>query len=259
MRNTYPQFIHKSFYAFVVIFVFLFASVAQASEITPEKVIGLANQDRIAQGLNPLRADKQLMQAAQAKADDMAKYNYFAHTSPSSITPWHWFEQSGYEYRFAGENLAIHFVYAEEQERAWMNSQKHRENILSSKYQDIGVAVKQIDQNGQATIIVVQMFGLPSGKVLAVQDMKMDIAQDSVRIPVANKLVASVNSAQQESLDRARVRATAMHRADEMMLWMEWIELLLVLSLEVSGFAIMMAYRKEVSHKLLRNRGTLRG
>ena len=37
-------------------------------------------------------------------------------------TPWYWFGEVGYDFRFAGENLAVYFSDSVEVERAWMNS-----------------------------------------------------------------------------------------------------------------------------------------
>jgi len=44
---------------------------------------------------------------------------------------------------------------------AWMESEGHRENILSTKYQEIGVAVKKGSFEGRETWLAVQHFGLP--------------------------------------------------------------------------------------------------
>lgn len=161
--------------AFLGVFgvVGIFSSVANASDIVPETVVALSNADRSAQDLPLLSENEALMKAAQAKADDMAKNGYFAHTSPSGVTPWYWVKQSGYGYRLAGENLAIRFTNAESQEKAWMESVKHKENILNPKYRDTGVAVKHIIQDGQDTVITVQLFGLADGVVLPAQGLDM--------------------------------------------------------------------------------------
>ncbi len=161
--------------AFLGVFsvVCMLSSVADASDIVPKTVVALSNADRSAQGLPLLSENEALMKAAQAKADDMAKNGYFAHTSPSGVTPWYWVKQSGYGYRLAGENLAIRFTNAESQEKAWMESVKHKENILNPKYRDTGVAVKHIIQDGQDVLITVQLFGLADGVVLPAQGLDM--------------------------------------------------------------------------------------
>lgn len=172
MKNTYKQF-NSLLSLAIIVFVLSFLNVSSvlASEITPEKVIELVNKDRAANNEPALVSNNQLTEAARAKADDMVANQYFSHTSPNGLTPWHWIEQSGYSYKYAGENLAIHFDDAELQEQAWMNSPKHRENLLNSNYQDIGVAVKVFDQDGHKTVVAVQMFGLSAATVLAAQEI----------------------------------------------------------------------------------------
>jgi hypothetical protein len=141
------------------VFLFVFSGTASASTITPEKVVDMVNKDRIKEGLSALVMNKLLSQAAEYKAEDMLKKDYFAHTSPEGMTPWHWIEKSGYNYKYAGENLAVGFESAEKQQSAWMKSETHRKNILNTSYRDIGVAVKEGKINGENTLLTVQIFG----------------------------------------------------------------------------------------------------
>src|SRR3989338_3450537 len=112
-----------------VVFSFVSVSTASASTVSPSDVIALANGARAAEGLAPLAENSKLSLAASAKASDMLKNDYFAHTSPDGITPWYWIKQVGYQYKAAGENLAINFDSAKEQHNAWMKSATHRANI----------------------------------------------------------------------------------------------------------------------------------
>jgi hypothetical protein len=89
----------------------------------------------------------------------MFGYNYFAHTSPQGVNPWHWFNKANYNYTYAGENLAMNFVEAEDAMQAWMNSPTHRDNIISKNYTEIGIAVGVGKIDGVDTTIVVQLFG----------------------------------------------------------------------------------------------------
>jgi len=130
-----------------------------ASEITPNRVIQMVNEDRRKNGAAFLSENELLDKAAQKKAEDMIARNYFSHTSPAGVTPWFWFDQVGYDYIHAGENLAINFESAESQQEAWMKSPTHRKNILNTGYQEIGVAVKRGSIDGQKGILVVQLFG----------------------------------------------------------------------------------------------------
>lgn len=135
------------------------ASKAMASQITSSLVIDLANKDRAEQDIPLLQENDVLTEAAQKKVADMVDNGYFAHTSPKGIEPWHWFDSAGYNYLYAGENLAINYKNAEDQEKAWMNSPTHRKNILNPKYEDIGVAMAVAKIDGHDSLIVVQMFG----------------------------------------------------------------------------------------------------
>ncbi len=139
-------------------FVFLVAS-ASASEITSDNIIKYVNLARSAQGIDEVVPNDKLMQIAKDKLNDMLANKYFAHTSPTGVNPWHWFQEEGYDYHFAGENLAINFQTAENEQEAWMKSPTHRKNILDPNYQEIGVAVGTQVTDGQTSIIAVQEFG----------------------------------------------------------------------------------------------------
>jgi hypothetical protein len=147
----------------VVLFVsFSFKSLAsQEAGITKEEVIQMVNDSREEDGLEILTENEKLSQAAQAKAENMLKENYFAHNSPSGKTPWFWIEQSGYDYHYAGENLAMDFKTAGEQHLAWMKSPTHKKNILNKDFREIGVAVREGFIEGHMAIITVQEFGAP--------------------------------------------------------------------------------------------------
>ena len=136
-----------------------FFNVALASEISKESVIYLVNKSRTENGLEKLSENEKLDNAAKGKAQDMIKNNYFSHNSPSGVTPWYWFDQSEYEYKYAGENLALGFSTVENQHEAWMNSASHKKNILNSNYKEIGVAVERGEINEKLVTIAVQMFG----------------------------------------------------------------------------------------------------
>lgn len=135
---------------------------AELSTITADRIVQLTNAERTAQGLNALNVNSQLAQAAQAKAADILKYDYFAHISPTGVTPWFWMHQAGYSYRVAGENLAIDFVETENVVAAWMASPSHKDNIMHSSYIETGVAVMTGEFQGRTSTVVVHMFGLPA-------------------------------------------------------------------------------------------------
>ena len=151
------------FYQFVLNFYLLVSPsvLGFASNITPEKVLEITNQKRAEQGLSPLVINSQLNEAAQRKAGDMFAFNYWSHVSPSGRSPWSFFQEVGYKYLYAGENLARDFMDSQAVVEAWMNSATHRDNVLNRNYQEIGLAVVNGTLNGVETTLVVQMFGTP--------------------------------------------------------------------------------------------------
>lgn len=134
-----------------------------AANIKPEQVVELTNQKRQEAGLPLLRLDGTLSAAALQKGADMLARDYWAHVAPDGTEPWKFFKDAGYQYRFAGENLARDFADPQSAVSAWMASPTHQENILSSRYQDTGVAVIEGDLGGVETTLIVQFFGTRLG------------------------------------------------------------------------------------------------
>ncbi|MEO8065781.1 MAG: CAP domain-containing protein [Candidatus Doudnabacteria bacterium] len=125
------------------------------------QILNLVNLDREKHGLSDLSLNPTLNLAAYAKAEDMISKNYFAHVSPGGVKPWDWFKNLGYNYSYAGENLAEGYSDPYELENSWMNSPTHRANILSPFYSEAGLAV--VSRNN--TTIIVQFFGSKENKV----------------------------------------------------------------------------------------------
>lgn len=131
-----------------------------ASDITSEQVLEQVNQQRVERGLSVFRLDDTLSDAARRKASDMFTFDYWAHTNPQNgQEPWVFFDAVGYRYRYAGENLARDFATTTPMIEAWMNSQSHRDNVLSPRYVDTGIAVVNGKLGGIETTLVVQLFG----------------------------------------------------------------------------------------------------
>ena len=131
------------------------------STVLPAVVVELTNEERLTNNASPLVRNAVLDKAAQLKAEHMAKNPYFAHYSPDGVSPWYWFDQAGYVYAHAGENLAIHFTDSAEVVDAWMKSPTHRQTIVGTQYTEIGVGTAKGTYDGSDTIYVVQLFGAP--------------------------------------------------------------------------------------------------
>ncbi|MBI2268160.1 MAG: hypothetical protein HYU80_01790 [Candidatus Blackburnbacteria bacterium] len=170
-NNHRAKFLHPFFVGiFISVFVgsqllasFLpfFAPIVlgYSSKITPEKIVELTNQERTKSGRKVLQMDDDLNRAALLKAADMFARDYWAHNSPDGQEPWHFFIEADYQYKYAGENLARDFTKDEDVVLAWIASPSHKENLLSSRYEDMGIAVVEGELGGIKTTLVVQLFG----------------------------------------------------------------------------------------------------
>lgn len=103
------------------------------------RVAELVNAERAKHGLAALTLSADLCEKARIKSRDMAVNRYFSHNSPTYGTPFEMMKALGVNYRSAGENIAMGYADPVAVVTAWMNSQGHRENILSAKYTTLGV------------------------------------------------------------------------------------------------------------------------
>lgn len=170
-ENKYrPRFLDSRFLSYYLVFLFVlkiiiapificFPKSAFFASLVKSSVIEMTNMERGASAVSSLYENPKLDTAAYLKAKDMMEKDYFSHESPEGVSPWHWFKEAGYDYKFAGENLAIGFLDSEEVVQAWMDSPSHRANLLNPNYKEIGIAVLTGDFQGKETTIVVQLFG----------------------------------------------------------------------------------------------------
>lgn len=106
---------------------------------TQEEILRLVNKERKSQGLSSLELDWQVSRVAQTKSEDMAKNNYFDHTSPTYGSPFQMLKSFNVSYKTAGENIAKGQKTASAVMNSWMNSSGHKANILGSSYTHLGV------------------------------------------------------------------------------------------------------------------------
>ena len=92
--------------------------------------------------------DGKLMTAAQMKGEDMLAHDYFAHISPSGVTPWFWMAKTGYTYQVAGENLAF-APTVDIAMSGLMNSPGHKANILKTDFTKLGIGCMDAGPRGK--------------------------------------------------------------------------------------------------------------
>lgn len=189
-----------------------FAFGVQAADLS-EEIIENVNIERQKQGRSILTRSKALDKAAMLKAKDMIGNNYFAHTSPDGIDPWHWIGKVDYQYKYAGENLAMDFKTANAVHKAWMKSPTHKENIIAEKYTEIGVAVVRgiIEEGKEETNVAVQFFATPFAEErIALEQFEKDGEE-------ANE-IANTNGEKIDILE-ASVRPWEAEEEDEMLIY----------------------------------------
>lgn len=143
----------------------IFCNTANASSITETNIFNLTNAQRVKYGMGNLAWNYRLANAARAKGQDMINKDYFSHNTPTGATPWTFILNAGYNYIYAGENLAMNYSVAEDVINAWMNSGGHRANILGANYKELGIGVVTGEFQGYTTTMVVQMFGTAATSV----------------------------------------------------------------------------------------------
>lgn len=160
-------------------------------------LIDQTNEERLDNNLSELDLNPLLTASAQLKADDMADGAYFAHTSPTGLSPWYWFQQAGYKFNYAGENLAVNFRDSSSVTKAWMNSPTHRANIVGQNYEEVGIATATGKYKGKTTTYVAQHFGTPyPPATFSLRNLSDDTEEKKINDPTinqANQLIAAVS------------------------------------------------------------------
>lgn len=213
-----PHFLRKESLAFIVAVFFvlegafilgnltLFKSGNFLAAVLPSTLVSLTNENRAANHVKELKENPLLVKAAALKAQDMAAKSYFSHTSPEGITPWHWLDEAGYGYLYAGENLAVNFDDSKDVSDAWMNSPTHKENIVNGNYTEIGIATSQGIYKGRSVTFVVQFFGDPiTPAPTDYRDVIAEKAKATLPAPVHTTVVLPVSKPNPKPVPKAVV------------------------------------------------------
>ncbi len=171
----------------VTVFIFgfnIFIPVqANNSGLSAEQLLQNHNQQRIQQGLGSLKLNESLTLSAESKALAMMEADCWDHFCPEGKSPWDFFKDSGYDYVFAGENLAEGFLNADTAMTAWMNSKTHKDNVLRPEFTEVGFGVITGRYQGRENnTIIVAHFATP----------KSNAVLDSNRINIVNPISGEV-------------------------------------------------------------------
>jgi len=91
--------------------------------------------------LSPLRLSAKLDKAAQGHACDNANRRSISHESSDGGTLKTRLRRAGYAFRTAAENTGRGFATGARAVEWWMNSPKHRSNILLRKTREVGIGI----------------------------------------------------------------------------------------------------------------------
>ncbi len=157
------------FYCFLLlvanIFFGNFGITRAYAQVSESALLQLHNTERAKAGLPPLEYNFILANSASAKGEAMLETNCWSHYCPEGKSPWEFFNEAGYSYSYAGENLAEGFATSSAAIAAWMNSPTHRENILKNEFSQVGFGIIYGNFQGiRNNIIVVAHFGTPRGQ-----------------------------------------------------------------------------------------------
>ena len=157
------------------------ATPCQNTQLMPEPsnlplvraaVLCLVNTERAQNGKEPLSPDPLLEHAAESHGKEMLSLDYFAHISPTGLTPVERIRSTGYipnseDGYVIGENLAwgtLTLATPQEIVNAWIASPEHLANILEGKYHDTGIDVEpEVPESlaeGVAGALYTQEFGV---------------------------------------------------------------------------------------------------
>jgi uncharacterized protein YkwD len=100
------------------------------------------NSERKALGVAPLRRSGKLDKAARFHGCDMADNGYFAHSRSGAPKLAERVKTAGYNFRFAGENLA----FSRQPDPGtvatiWRKSAAHWDTMIDPKYKEAGIAI----------------------------------------------------------------------------------------------------------------------
>lgn len=185
----------QAFVVYITLFALLQIGISIYSKINPgvlgvssvisqQELIKFTNAEREKKGLPALVEDPRLNEAALKKGENMFEENYWAHYSPTGKDPWGFISKAGYNFSYAGENLARNFYSPKDVVDAWMASPSHRDNIINTRYKNIGIAVLEGNLNGQRTVLVVQELGAPVDYIADVPSFETQVTTVTSNTPV---------------------------------------------------------------------------
>lgn len=115
----------------------------------------VANCERRMRGLPPLECDLRMVWAGREHSQDMEERGYFDHITPEGATPAERLDERGVHWLATAENIAqaptMSLAHT-----AWMQSQGHRESVLSPDVTHMGVGIIEGERGYMITALYIE-------------------------------------------------------------------------------------------------------
>ena len=134
-------------------------------------VLSQLNKIRLQHGLQPVKISARLTASATQHSREMGADGYFAHNSHDGTAFWkrigRWYGSNGYGFWSVGENLLWSSPQVDPVDalQLWMDSPEHRANILTPRWQEIGISAVHVAAapgtfQGREVTIITTDFGV---------------------------------------------------------------------------------------------------
>ena len=120
-------------------------SLPDASKAMQTEALKAVNAERAGAGLRALKFSQSLAKAAQGHACDNARRHEITHVSSDGSKLQHRLKRVGYRYRSAAENTGRGFRSGSSAVQWWMQSPKHKANILMRGVKEVGLGIALSD------------------------------------------------------------------------------------------------------------------
>ena len=105
-----------------------------------DSLLVLANAERAKHELPALKKHVPVARVARAHSLDMVEDDYFGHVSPEGWNVWERLNRAGIWYASCAENVAKTLTVTNAH-RGFMESESHRDNILTREYTHLGIGI----------------------------------------------------------------------------------------------------------------------
>lgn len=119
------------------------AGAAESYAEQCEQMLNLINQYRASEGVKPLKLYITACDAATVRSNEIT--SLFSHDRPNGTDCFTLLDEFKITCGFAGENIAMGYPDVVSVMEAWMGSDGHRANMLSSRYEYIGIGIYTAD------------------------------------------------------------------------------------------------------------------